>query len=143
MAYQKQLYPIVAVNAVIFTEDNKFILTRRVDNSLWCLPGGLVEAGETVEEAVHREVYEETGLKCAIDNFIGVYSSNNQHQPFMKTHSIILTFRCRIIDGIPSLSDEVSEIGIFELDNLPKDIIENQRIRILHSVKNATSAHVC
>jgi 8-oxo-dGTP pyrophosphatase MutT (NUDIX family) len=50
-------------SAAIFDESgDKILLTKRADNGEWCLPGGIVEPGESVEETCIREVWEETGL---------------------------------------------------------------------------------
>ncbi len=62
------------VAAVVFDGAQRVLLGRRADNGLWGLPSGHVEAGETVAEAVRREVREETGLEVAIVRLIGVYS---------------------------------------------------------------------
>ena len=47
-------------SASIFDEQGRVFLTRRADNGQWCLPGGGMEAGESVTEACEREVWEET-----------------------------------------------------------------------------------
>ena len=51
--------------AVIFDGDGKILLERRSDNGFWGLPGGAVEVGESVEQAIKREVMEETGISLA------------------------------------------------------------------------------
>ena len=48
--------------AIIFDDSGKVLLERRSDNGFWGLPGGAVEVGESVEQAVKREVMEETGI---------------------------------------------------------------------------------
>ncbi len=50
-----------AVCAAIFDGDGRVLLERRSDNGFWSLPGGAVDVGESVEQAVKREVMEETG----------------------------------------------------------------------------------
>ena len=66
-----QIRPGVA--AVIFTND-RVLLQRRDDTGHWGLPGGAVEPGESVRQALIREVREETGLEVEPLRLIGVYS---------------------------------------------------------------------
>jgi len=50
-------------SAVLFgNERQSVLLTRRSDNGQWCLPGGMIDPGESVSEGCEREVFEETGL---------------------------------------------------------------------------------
>ncbi|MBI2561507.1 MAG: NUDIX domain-containing protein [candidate division NC10 bacterium] len=67
-----QLRPGVA--AIISNGEGKILLQRRSDNGLWGLPGGSVEIGESVRDAIIREVQEETGLTVEVVRLIGVYS---------------------------------------------------------------------
>jgi ADP-ribose pyrophosphatase YjhB (NUDIX family) len=138
------MYPIIAVNAIIFTSPSCFILTRREDNNRWCLPGGIIEVGESVEEALKREVKEEIGVNCEIEKLVGIYSTNNIKETCITNmSSIILAFRCNILEGIPNVSEEVAEIGLFTINNLPQDIIENQKIRIIHAINNSSKPYLC
>ena len=50
-------------SAILFEENRESVLlTRRTDNGQWCLPGGMINPGESVAEGCEREVFEETGL---------------------------------------------------------------------------------
>jgi len=127
--------PIVAVNAVIINDDNHFVLTKRADTGMWCLPGGLVEFGETIQDATIREVREEIGVECMIEKLVGIYSINNKNDmPVTKSNSIIIAFRCRIKQGTPGLSEEVTEVAFFSVENIPDTIIKNQKVRIMHAL---------
>src|SRR5436190_11343490 len=53
----------------------RVLMTRRADNGQWCLPGGAMEAGESLSETCIREVWEETGLVVRIMRLVGVYST--------------------------------------------------------------------
>jgi ADP-ribose pyrophosphatase YjhB (NUDIX family) len=63
-------------SAAIFDPSGaKILLVHRTDNGEWCLPGGLMEPGESVEETCIREVWEETGLHITVTQLVGVYSN--------------------------------------------------------------------
>ena len=54
---------VTAAMCIIYNEaEKKMLLEKRTDNGMWCVPGGAIELGETLEEALRREVKEETSL---------------------------------------------------------------------------------
>src|SRR6266516_3299153 len=69
----------IAASALIF-DGERVLLAHRRDIDWWNLPGGGMEVGETVEEALYREVYEETGLQVEIEQLVGVYSKLQKHR---------------------------------------------------------------
>src|SRR6266567_7113461 len=81
----------VGVFALIFDEGHVLLAHRR-DIDWWNLPGGGMEVGETIDEAVCREVREETGLEVEIDQLVGVYSKPLKQE-------VVLVLRCRVIGG--------------------------------------------
>ncbi|HSG44275.1 MAG TPA: NUDIX hydrolase [Anaerolineales bacterium] len=99
--------------AVIFDEDNKLLLVKSTYQRFhpWGLPGGSLNYGESPEDAVLREVREETSLKVEIESLL-----------FIKTwipDRVGLYYVCSIVDGEFQPSDEVSEYGYFSLNDLP------------------------
>jgi ADP-ribose pyrophosphatase YjhB (NUDIX family) len=104
--------PFLAVSATIY-RDGRVLLVRRArapGRDLFSLPGGVVEAGETLAEAVTREVMEETGLTVEPVQLAGhreviVRDANGA----VERHFVILSFACRWIAGEATLSDEVAE----------------------------------
>jgi len=65
---------VVAVSAVVANERGEVLLQKRTDNELWGLPGGAMDLGESVGQAVAREVREETGLEVQPTGLVGIYS---------------------------------------------------------------------
>lgn len=66
----------VGSSAIIFDKSGrKILLTRRTDNDRWCLPGGRMDPGESIEETCIREVWEETGLQVKVRRLLGVYTT--------------------------------------------------------------------
>mgnify|MGYP001305459031 CR=1 FL=1 len=120
------VYPAVAV--AIFNENEEILLQRRKDLHQWGLISGHIEIGETVEEAVIREVQEETGLLVNITRLIGVYSdpaSQIIHYPNGKTtHFITNYFEAEIIGGTFEIdTSESLEIKFFKPDELPEALL--------------------
>ncbi len=107
-------------SAAIFDESRqKVLLTRREDNGQWCMPGGAVEAGESVAEACAREVWEEVGLRVRILRLVGVYSDPHRlvvYRDGNKIQTVALHFEAEIMDGEPGLSEEVTEFGYFSVE---------------------------
>lgn len=73
MQTTRQILPAVA--AAIFNDKGEVLLQKRKDVNQWCIISGHVEFDETIEEAMLREIEEETNTKARIIRFIGVYSS--------------------------------------------------------------------
>lgn len=112
----------LATNAVIFDEAGYVLLTQRQDNGFWCLPGGIMEPGESVAEAVVREVREETGLVVTPVHLVGVYSDPNllvTYPDGTAYHPVVLCFRCEVLEGSLQLSAETIDVRFFPLDDLP------------------------
>jgi 8-oxo-dGTP pyrophosphatase MutT (NUDIX family) len=107
-------------SATIFDKDQiRVLLTRRKDNGSWCLPGGMIEAGESVAEGCAREVLEETGLKVRILRLTGVYSDPDQvivYPDGNHAFIVVLNFDAECLEGEPALSDETIGVDWFPVD---------------------------
>ncbi len=122
----------IAVNALIF-EEGRVLLAHRRDIDWWNLPGGGMEAGETVDEALRREVREETGLEVEIERLVGVYSKPQKQE-------VVLTFRCSITGGAPHETEEIRECRYFAPHELPTNTLPKHRQRIEDAVLNQPTA---
>lgn len=123
----------LAVNVAVIDERGRVLLTRREDFEVWCLPGGGVEAGESLAEAAVRETREETGLEVALTRLVGLYSRPN----FGGYHTLAL-FAGKIAGGtLRPAPAEVIETGWFGAGDLPADMLWGQRERILDALSGA------
>ncbi|MFI6364173.1 NUDIX hydrolase [Nocardia sp. NPDC050630] len=68
----------VAVSAVIRDSQGRVLMIHRTDNDRYSIPGGGLEAGETITQALVREVKEETGIDVRVTDLIGIFS-NPEH----------------------------------------------------------------
>jgi 8-oxo-dGTP pyrophosphatase MutT (NUDIX family) len=125
----------VCCSAIIRDATNqRILLTRRIDNGRWCLPGGSMEPGESAAEACAREVWEETGLRVQVGKLIGVYTNPNiliEYPDGNRFHFVSMNFEAEVIDGELSTSDETADYGYFSLDQIESmELMEDHRERI-------------
>jgi len=104
--------PYLAVSAAVF-RDGKVLIVRRARppaHGLYTLPGGGVELGETLEEAVIREVREETALEVVPVALAGYRQAIARDETGrIERHFVILPFAARWIAGEISLNEELAE----------------------------------
>jgi 8-oxo-dGTP diphosphatase len=117
--------PILAVSAAI-VRDGRVLIARRARppaHGIYTLPGGGVEVGETLREAVSREIMEETGLiiePVALAGYRERIARDGEGR--IEQHFVILPFAARWISGEPMLNEELAEVRWLyphELDGLP------------------------
>jgi 8-oxo-dGTP diphosphatase len=84
--------------AAVLVVDGKVVLVKhgRGDEIYYLLPGGGVERGETLEQAVQREVREETGLECSLGRPLFI---NDTIPPDGSRHVVNITFHCHVTGG--------------------------------------------
>lgn len=122
-----------AVIGIVFDADQtKVLLIKRRDVPIWVFPGGGVEPNETCEEAVVREVLEETGLKVKIDRKIAEYSPLNR----LTMHTE--TFVCKKIEGILLTGSETCDLNFYPLSALPEPFFIVHAAWLKDALKNSS-----
>jgi len=120
--------PLITVDAIIELTDGKLVLVkRRYPPSGWAIPGGFVDPGESLAEAVRREAREETSLDIEVVSIFHVYSKP-WRDPRGDTVSVV--YYCRA-DGCPEGGDDAAEAVAYATDCLP-DVIAFDHRKIIH-----------
>jgi len=114
--------PLVGVGAVI-VQDQRVLLVRRGQPPLlgeWSLPGGVLECGETLHEAVAREAREETGLLVEPGEMLGVYERViRDDERRVRYHYVLIDFLCRPVGGDLKAGSDAADVRWFTHDELP------------------------
>ncbi|WP_280433672.1 NUDIX hydrolase [Nocardia brasiliensis] len=135
----------VAVSAFVRNADGKILMIHRTDNNKFSIPGGGQEVGETVADAVVREVREETGIDVEVDQLIGVYS--NPHHVIAYDDGEVrqefsICFRAKPIGGELRTSDESKEVKWVSPEDLSKlDIHPSIKLRIDHGLTETATPY--
>ncbi len=110
--------PTLAVDSIILFEPGKIVLIKRrfpPFKDFWALPGGIVKYGESVEDALLREIAEETGLTVKINRLVGVYSNPNRDP---RGHVVSICFLCEFLSGVLKASSDAAEISVFSVEEI-------------------------
>ncbi|WP_421077675.1 NUDIX hydrolase [Methanothermococcus sp. Ax23] len=112
--------PSLTVDGIIQIDDKILLIKRKNPpfKDSWAFPGGFVEYGETTENAVMREIYEETNLKTKIKHLLGVYSDPNRDP---RGHTVSVVYILEHIEGAPKGSDDAKEAKLFKIEEV-KDL---------------------
>lgn len=115
--------------AFVLNERDEILLQKRSDAVAWGLPGGAIELGESAEQAVLREVKEETGLQVKVDDFLGVYTSHFHTYPNGdQAQTIAIFFICSIVSGHLQIDqEETLDLQFFPIADAPE--LFNQQSR--------------
>src|SRR5262245_25594521 len=111
--------PRLTVDAVVMNDRGEVLLINRRNPPLgWALPGGFVDAGETLETAVARELIEETGLRARRVRQFHTYSDPARDP---RHHTVTTVFRVEA-EGEPAAGDDAVAAAYFSPDALPEPV---------------------
>ena len=114
MTRQYPDHPLVGVGALVIEGDDILLVERGKEplKGYWSLPGGLLEVGERLTDAVRREVLEETGLEVEPVSFHEIFERimrDGQGEP--EYHYVLIDYICRVTGGILQAASDASRVA--------------------------------
>jgi 8-oxo-dGTP diphosphatase len=115
----------IAVDALIIKINKILLIKRRVEpfKDFWALPGGGIDFDQTAEEALRKEIIEETGLTMISAKFLDIYTEPKRDPKQVITLSYYVE-----ADGEPKAGDDAEEYKWFDLDDLPDLGFDHKKI---------------
>ncbi|MFQ6052168.1 MAG: NUDIX hydrolase [Candidatus Hydrothermarchaeota archaeon] len=115
--------PVVGVGAVV-VKNNKILLVKRGKDprkGYWAIPGGVLELGETIEDAIKREVEEETNVKIEVVRLIDVLEDIIlDHQGNVRFHYVLVDYLSKYKEGELRAGSDVLDAKWLRIDDLDK-----------------------
>ena len=103
----------------VVSNNEGILLIQRNDFKVWVLPGGRVEAGESVAQAAVREVFEETGIEVVLRSLVGIYI-----MPHWIGDSHNVVFAAKPVGGsLRPQQGEADDVGYFHVDAFPERLL--------------------
>jgi 8-oxo-dGTP diphosphatase len=115
--------PIVAVGGIIFHEDTVLLVKRNREPAMgqWSLPGGAVELGESLEEALKREIHEEVSIKIGIGGLVKLVERVVHDQKRrVRFHYVIADYWGWKVSGQPHAASDISDARFVTLKEARK-----------------------
>lgn len=119
--------PALTVDGILLHNNSVLLIQRKHSpfQGLWALPGGFVEYGEKTEDAMVREMAEETGLKIKVQAVIGVYSDPHRDP---RGHTVTVAYLVESIGGILHAGDDAGNAKYFKVNELPELAFDHAKI---------------
>ncbi len=136
-------YPEPTVGALLFFNDKLFLMKSHKWGGRWVLPGGHIELGESMENALIREVKEETNLDIVEDSikFVCFHEFIFEDSFYKKKHFIFFDFFANVKNNEVILNHEAQEYGWFILDDALKLNLEKYTKKAIEEYINLNFSH--
>lgn len=125
--------PLIGVAAAAQTADGRWLLVRRSDTGQWALPGGTLDWGETIKEAVERELAEEAGVRVlALGELSGVYSRPDRDA---RVHGVTIVVHATVStpERPPQNPAEILGVQLFSEAELPSPLAHGMTDMLEHA----------
>ncbi len=129
--------PILGVGALIL-EGDRILMVQRGKAPLlgyWSLPGGAVETGELLREAIAREVLEETALTVEVGEMAEVFERlMPDADGGTEYHYVLLDYLCKVTGGTPMAGDDSAAVAWVRREDLPTLLITPGTLEVIERV---------
>jgi ADP-ribose pyrophosphatase YjhB (NUDIX family) len=137
---------VPSVTAIVPNEQGELLLVHKTDNDLWALPGGGMDVGEYMADAVVREVKEETGIDVEVTGVVGIYTNPNHVMAYDDgevRQQCSICFTTRMVGGQPATSSETKEVRFVPTEQLDAlNIHPSMRLRIDHYLERRRQPYI-
>ncbi|KWW97445.1 NUDIX domain-containing protein [Carbonactinospora thermoautotrophica] len=137
---------VPSVTAIVPNDRGEILMVHKTDNDLWALPGGAMDIGEYIADAVVREVKEETGIDVEVTGIVGIYTNPNHVMAYDDgevRQQFSVCFTTRMLGGELRTSSETSEVRFVNPADLAKlRIHPSMRLRIDHYLQGRPEPYI-
>ncbi|WGU92692.1 NUDIX hydrolase [Paenibacillus dendritiformis] len=116
---------LCGASIILYNASQQVLMLQRSDNGCWCFPGGAIELGETTEDAVRRELLEETGLTVEELHIFGVFSGEELHYVYPngdEVYIVDVVYTSDQFRGELTIDKESRSYQFFDIADLPAEI---------------------
>jgi len=137
-------HPVPAVAAIILRDDEILLVKRGADPAVgkWSIPGGSVEIGETLRDALKREVLEETDLEIEPGRLAGVSDLVVEREGCIQWHYVLINFFATIVSGKPAAGSDSSDIRWVKLSDIKDYQVTRSLLERLQELGLLPAEHV-
>jgi 8-oxo-dGTP diphosphatase len=125
--------PVVGVGAVIVADGKVLIVKRAHDprKGEWSLPGGRVELGETLVDALRREIKEETGLEIEVGPLIELFDRVHRRDGRVQYHFVIADYLCTPCGGTLGAGDDAADLAWVKAEELERYGVNEHAVMLI------------
>ncbi|MEU7931271.1 NUDIX hydrolase [Micromonospora echinofusca] len=137
---------VPSVVAAVRNQRGELLMIHRTDNSLWALPGGGHDIGESISDTVVREVREETGIEVEVIRLVGIYTNPHHVMSYDDgevRQQFSMCFTARPVGGKLTTSSESRQVRWMDPAQLSQlDIHPSMRLRIDHALDERATPYI-
>jgi 8-oxo-dGTP diphosphatase len=136
--------PLIGVGAII-VENERVLLVKRGHPPLageWSIPGGVLEVGELLREAVLREAKEETGLTVEAGEILGVFERLIRAENRIQYHYVLIDFLCRRIEGEATPGSDADQVRWFAREEISGLNLARETLEVIEKAFSLTLSSV-